>query len=101
MTSKSADQEAILAAMKSPDGRIEFPLAARIGMKLINFYISNGASEQQILGMMAATATKMSPALARIFLNESCRLGVISETGKDACFKLLTDHLGAAPGPIH
>jgi hypothetical protein len=84
------------ATWNSPSDRIEFPREARIGMALINRLVTAGAPEQKIIAMVAATASKMSPALARIFVTDAHRIGLISELGKEACFEILKDHLGSS-----
>lgn len=84
----------------SPAGKIEFTRAAKIGMELIKLYVARGAPERQIIGAVAATAEKMSPALARIFIDDVHRLGVVSEQGRAACLRLCKDHIGEA-APVH
>ena len=83
-------------AWNSPGDRIEFPREARIGMALINRLVTAGAPEQKIIPMVAATASKMSPALARIFIDDARRIGLISELGRSACLELCKTHLGSS-----
>lgn len=92
MTNKTPHQ----AAWTSPGNRIEFPREARIGMALISRLVTKGAPEEKIIPMVAATASKMSPALARIFIADAHRIGLISALGKEACLEILKDHLGGS-----